>query len=114
VETRPLTQAVETVEKVNFQKLFLKIGTDTLKSAWFWFFHTIVWQFFSLLWEIFINIFRTRSFSIVSLGADSDDIQLARDRSGSIIIVQAHNWDLMVKMQSLMVWSSTSFCPVPE
>jgi hypothetical protein len=27
-----LTQAVETVEKVTFQKLFLKSGTETLKS----------------------------------------------------------------------------------
>jgi hypothetical protein len=30
-----VTRAVETVEKVSFQKLFLKSGTETLKSAWF-------------------------------------------------------------------------------
>jgi hypothetical protein len=32
------------------------------------FFRTTFWQFFSLLWEIFMNIFRTRGFSTVSLG----------------------------------------------
>jgi hypothetical protein len=29
---------VETVEKVSFQKLFLKSGTETPKSAWFFVF----------------------------------------------------------------------------
>jgi hypothetical protein len=65
------THTVETVEKVTFQKLFLKSGTDTLESVWFLFFGTTVWQFFSLLWEIFMNIFQTRGFSTVSLGAAS-------------------------------------------
>jgi hypothetical protein len=71
-----VTQAVETVEKVSFQKLFLKSGTETLKSIWFLVFHTTFlatfWQFFSLLWEIFLNIFRTRGFSTVSLGSPSE------------------------------------------
>ena len=65
----PLTQTVETVEKVTFQKLFLKSGTETMKSVWFLVFRTTFWQFFSLLWEIFLNIFRTKGFSTVSLGA---------------------------------------------
>jgi len=29
-------QTVETVEKVTFQKLFLKSGREMLKSTWFW------------------------------------------------------------------------------
>jgi hypothetical protein len=62
------TRAVETVEKVSFQKLFLKSGTETLKSVWFLVFRTTFWQFLSLLWEIFMNIFRTRGFSTASLG----------------------------------------------
>jgi len=31
-----VTQTVETVEKVTFQKLFLESGKETLKSIWFW------------------------------------------------------------------------------
>jgi hypothetical protein len=31
----------------------------------------IFWQFLSLLWEIFVNMFRTRGFSTVSLGGDN-------------------------------------------
>ena len=42
----PLTQTVETVEKVSCQKLFLKSGTETLKSVWFLFFRTTFWQHF--------------------------------------------------------------------
>jgi len=34
----PLTQTVETVEKVPFQKKILKSGTETLKSAQFFVF----------------------------------------------------------------------------
>jgi hypothetical protein len=63
-----VTQTVETVEKVTFQKLFLKSGTETLKSGWSLVFRTTFWQFFSLLREIFLNIFRTKVFSTVSLG----------------------------------------------
>jgi hypothetical protein len=76
VATRPLMQTVETVEKVIFQKLFLKSGTDTPKSVWFLFFRTTFWQFSSLLWEIFMNIFQTRGFSTVSLGAYNDRLHL--------------------------------------
>jgi hypothetical protein len=43
----PLTQSVETVEKVPFQKLFLESGGEMLKSTWFWVPHTIIWQHFS-------------------------------------------------------------------
>jgi hypothetical protein len=42
----PLTQTVETVEKVTFPKLFLKSGRETLKSAWFLVFRTTFWQHF--------------------------------------------------------------------
>jgi hypothetical protein len=45
--TKPLTRAVETVEKVSFQKLFLKSGREMLKSTWFWVHHTTFWQQFS-------------------------------------------------------------------
>jgi hypothetical protein len=62
------TQTVETVEKVSFQKYFLKSGTETLKSIWFLVFCTTFWLFFSLLWEVFLNIFRTMGFSTVSFG----------------------------------------------
>jgi hypothetical protein len=63
----PRTQTVETVEKVTYQKLFLISGKESLKSEWFLVFRTTFWHFFSLLWEIFLNIFRTRGFSTVSL-----------------------------------------------
>ena len=63
-----LILSVETVEKVSSQKLFLKSGTETLKSVWFLVYRTTFWRFLSLLWEIFMNIFRTRGFSTVSLG----------------------------------------------
>ena len=68
-----VTPAVETVEKVTFQKIFLKSGTETLKSVWFLAFRTTFWQFLSLLWGIFLNIFRTRGFSTVSLGGYHKD-----------------------------------------
>jgi hypothetical protein len=42
-----VTQTVETVEKVTFQKLFLKSGREMLKSTWFWVPHTTIWQHFS-------------------------------------------------------------------
>jgi hypothetical protein len=38
--------AVETVEKISFQKLFFKSGTKTLKSGWSLVFRTTFWQFF--------------------------------------------------------------------
>ncbi|MBI5297593.1 MAG: hypothetical protein HY869_19105 [Chloroflexi bacterium] len=41
-----VTQTVETVEKVTFQKLFLKSGRGTLKSSWFLVFRTTFWQYF--------------------------------------------------------------------
>jgi hypothetical protein len=57
-----VTQTVETVEKATFQKLFLKSGKETLKSACFWVFFTTFWQFFSLLWEIFFEHFSNQGF----------------------------------------------------
>jgi hypothetical protein len=42
----PVTPAVETVEKVTLQKLFLKSGTETLKSVWFLVFRTTFWRHF--------------------------------------------------------------------
>jgi hypothetical protein len=79
IHTRPLrvshslrsgtvTQAVETVEKVTFQELFLKSGRETPKSAWFLVFRTTFWRFLSLKWEIFVRFFQTKGFSTVSLG----------------------------------------------
>jgi hypothetical protein len=50
---QPVTQAVDTVEKVSFQKQFLESGRKTLKSAWFLVFRTTFRQLLSLLWEIF-------------------------------------------------------------
>jgi hypothetical protein len=67
-----MAQAVETVEKVTFQKLFLKSGKETSKKRLiFGAPHNIlvrIWIFFSLLWEIFLNLFRAKGFSRVSLG----------------------------------------------
>jgi hypothetical protein len=37
------------------------------------------WQFFSLLWEIFMNIFRTRGFSTVSLGGELFTLLLVKE-----------------------------------
>jgi hypothetical protein len=58
----PVMPAVETVEKVTYQKLLLKSGIETLKNAWFLVFCTIFWQYFSvffcLLWEIFFDHFQ--------------------------------------------------------
>jgi hypothetical protein len=42
------TQAVETVEKVTFQKLSLKSGTEMLKSVWFLVFRKTFWQHFGI------------------------------------------------------------------
>jgi len=62
---------VETVEKVPFQKLiFEKWEGNAKKRLVFGAPHNILvrfWLFFSPLWEIFLNIFRTTGFSIVSL-----------------------------------------------
>jgi hypothetical protein len=67
-----VTQTVETVEKVPFQKLiFEKWERNIEKRLVFYVPKNILatfWHFFSLLWEIFMNIFRTRGFSTVSLG----------------------------------------------
>jgi len=52
----------------SLSKLFLKSGRETLKSVWFLVFRTTFWLFFSLLREVFLNMFRTRGFSTVSLG----------------------------------------------
>jgi hypothetical protein len=41
-----MTNSVETVEKVTFQKLFLKSGTETRKIVWFLVFRTTFWQHF--------------------------------------------------------------------
>jgi len=41
-----VTQTVETVEKVTFQKLFLKSGKEKLKSVWFLVFRTTFPQHF--------------------------------------------------------------------
>ncbi len=69
----PVTQTVETVEKVPFQKMiFEKWERNAKKRLVFGVPHSIVatfWRFSSLLWEIFMNIFRTRGFSTVSLGS---------------------------------------------
>ena len=43
-----MSRAVETVEKVTFQKYFLKSGRETLKNVWFLVFCTTVWQYFVL------------------------------------------------------------------
>jgi hypothetical protein len=73
VPRRGITQTVETVERVTFQKLtFEKWEKNVEKHLVFGVPHSILaifWQLFSLLWEIFVNIFRTRGFSTVSLGA---------------------------------------------
>jgi hypothetical protein len=70
--TGTMSQTVETVEKVPFQKLiFEKWEGNIEKRLVFYVPKNILatfWQFFSLLWEIFMNIFRTRGFSTVSLG----------------------------------------------
>jgi hypothetical protein len=67
-----VTPAVETVEKVPFQKMiFEKWDRNAEKRLVFGVPHNIVatfWRFLSLLWEIFMNIFRTKGFSTVSLG----------------------------------------------
>jgi hypothetical protein len=67
-----VTQAVETVEKVPFQKsVFEKWERNTEKCLVFGLPHNILamfWQFFGLLWEIFMSIIRTTGFSTVSLG----------------------------------------------
>jgi hypothetical protein len=68
----PRTQAVETVEKVPFQKLIFEKWERNIENRLIFYFPKNIlatfWQFFSLLWEIFMNIFRTRGFSTVSLG----------------------------------------------
>ncbi|HLO33998.1 MAG TPA: hypothetical protein VK249_32940 [Anaerolineales bacterium] len=68
-----VTPTVETVEKVPFQKMiFEKWDRNAEKRLVFGVPHNILatfWQFLCLLWEIFMNIFRTRGFSTVSLGA---------------------------------------------
>ncbi len=73
-----VTQAVETVEKVPFQKLiFEKWEGNTKKRLVFGAPHNILvrfWLFFSLLWEIFWNIFRTTGFSTVSLALTEDEL----------------------------------------
>jgi hypothetical protein len=62
----PVTQAVETVEKVIFQKLsFEKWEKNVEKHLVFGVPHNILaafWHFLSPLWEIFMNISRTRVF----------------------------------------------------
>jgi hypothetical protein len=68
----PLTLAVETVEKVPFQKsVFEKWERNTEKCLVFGLPHNIsatFRRFLSLLWETFMSIFQTRGFSTVSLG----------------------------------------------
>jgi hypothetical protein len=62
----PVAQAVETVEKVIFQKLsFEKWEKNVEKHLVFGVPHNILaafWHFLSPLWEIFMNISRTRVF----------------------------------------------------
>jgi len=54
-----------------FKNYFWKVGKKRRKASGFGVVQNILaifWHFFSLLWEIFLNIFRTRGFSTVSLG----------------------------------------------
>jgi len=84
-ESRPahlrVTQTVETVEKVPFQKLFLKSGRETLKSIWFGAFRTTFWRFLSLWWEVFREVFQTKGFSTVSLGGKTERNEITEPRN---------------------------------
>jgi len=64
----PVSQTVETVEKVPFPKIFLESGTKTSKNALFSAPRIPFWRFSSLRWEIFARIFPAKGFSTVSLG----------------------------------------------
>jgi len=67
-----ITQAIETVEKVPFQKLiFEKWDRNIEKRLVFYVSNNnlaIYEPFLSLLWEFFVKIFQTKGFSTVSLG----------------------------------------------
>ena len=73
-----VTLTVETVEKVPFQKMiFEKWERNAEKRLVLDVPHNIsaiIWQFLSLLWEIFMNIFRTRGFSTVSLARSCNNL----------------------------------------
>jgi len=67
-----------------------------LKSVWFLVFRTTFWQFFSLLWEIFLNIFRTKGFSTVSLGClycENNSFRLEKRMENTVKkILCQHRW----------------------
>jgi hypothetical protein len=87
-----VTQTVETVEKVPFQKLiFEKWEGNTKKRLIFGAPHNILvrfWLFFSLLWEIFMNIFRIRGFSTVSLARPLQNKHLKNPVKRCIFVVE--------------------------
>jgi len=63
-----LTRAVETVEKVLFQKYILKSGAETSKSALFLCSKPHFGVFKPVVGD-FVKIFQAKGFSTVSLGA---------------------------------------------
>ena len=63
----PVTQTVETVEKVPFQKMIYEKWDGNIKKRLVFMFRRTFWRFLSLLWEIFVKIFLAKSFSTVSL-----------------------------------------------
>jgi hypothetical protein len=73
------TPTVETVEKVPLPKMiFEKWDRNAEKGLVFVVPHNIsttFWQFFGPLWEIFMNVFRTKGFSTVSLGGRRERVQ---------------------------------------
>ena len=74
---QPVTLAVETVEKVPFQKMIFEKWDGNAEECLVFrvpcSISAIPWQFFSLLWEIFVKVFRTKGFSTVSLGRQRTD-----------------------------------------
>jgi hypothetical protein len=70
---RGITQVVETVEKVPFQKLiFEKWDRNIEKRLVLYVSYNILAifePFLSLLWEFFVKVFQTKGFSTVSLGS---------------------------------------------
>jgi hypothetical protein len=69
----PVTRAVETVEKVPFQKLIFEKWDRNIEKRLVLYVSnnilTIFEPFLSLLWEFFVKIFQTKGFSTVSLGS---------------------------------------------
>jgi len=49
----PVTRAVETVEKVTFQKIILKSGTKTLKSTYFYVLNNILTIFETVVGDFY-------------------------------------------------------------